>query len=159
MNTFKIPQILKLFPGARFIHIYRDGRAVIFSYMKKEYEKISANRQIYRGQGYDYNREELLKIMAKSWVDHMDEVERQKKELEMEGRIFDLAYESFCDAPESALHGLYDFLGLDRRDSGIDNLPQIGSRNYKFQEQLTPGQVQEVTGIMAKALKKKGYLK
>lgn len=161
MNTFKIPYILKIFPKARFIHIYRDGRAVIFSYMKKEYEKIKSHHEVYRRRGYDFHGEDLLRVMAKSWVDHIEEVEKQKEELELikKGLIYELAYEDFCIDPGAALEGLYDFLQLDRQRWGINSLPAIGSRNYKFKEQLTTGQVEEVTGIMLGSLKKKGYIK
>jgi len=34
-NTFRIPHLLEMFPDARFVHIARDGRAVVYSYVRK----------------------------------------------------------------------------------------------------------------------------
>ena len=52
MIVFMIPYILELFPEARFIHMYRDGRAVAFSYAKTEYAKMEAEPAPYKKKGY-----------------------------------------------------------------------------------------------------------
>lgn len=160
MNTFKIPYILEIFPQARFIHIYRDGRAVIFSYMKKEYEKMRGAAETYKKKGHFYQQEELLEIMAHSWVAHIDEVEKQKKEsaLEENELIHELSYEELCANPQEEMHKIYAFLGLAGDRSNIVSLPVIQNRNYKYRIDLSPAQIEKVGLIMKDALVSKGYM-
>lgn len=159
MNTFRIACILKFFPGARFIHIFRDGRAVAFSHMEKEYVKMQEEKESYRKRSCFYSKDELLEIMARFWVEHINEVEKQKKELSLkENRImYELNYEDFCLDPYEEMRKIFDFLGLDEKRSNIRLFPAIESRNDKYKRSLSAAQVGKVTLIMKDALIRKGY--
>lgn len=159
MNTFKIPFMLDMFPRARFIHVYRDGRAVVYSYFKKEHKKMSAHPEPYRKGGYLFAREELIEILARSWVEHLAEVERHKKALGLDdaGRLYELSYENLCSAPREKLNDIHDFLELDRQRSGIKELPKIENMNYKYKRDLSEDEVGKVDAIMRSLLLEKGY--
>lgn len=159
MNTFKIPYILDIFPGSKFIHIYRDGRAVSYSYQKKEYNKMIENPEPYKSTGHFYNDKTLLEMMAKSWVDHIMEVEKQKQELGQKFIVFELSYEKFCENPPEMMNEIYDFLEIDKNRTEIQKFPTIKNMNFKYKNDLNEDVIRKLNRIMRSALIKKGYLK
>jgi hypothetical protein len=159
MNTFKIPYILEIFPGARFIHIYRDGRAVSYSYQKKEYKKMIENPEPYKKTGHFYTGKILLEMMAKSWIDHIKEVENQKQKLKQKFIFFELSYEEFCESPREMMNEIYDFLKIDKKRTGIQKFPPIKNMNFKYKKDLDEGMIQMLNRVMKSGLIQKGYKK
>jgi hypothetical protein len=157
MNTFKIPYLLKLFPDAKFINIYRDGRAEVFSYFKKIHNRLVNFEEVYKKNGYYLNKEELYDVMAKFWVMSLKEVEKQKDELHLYNKFYEVSYENFCRDPKNELDKLYNFLDLDKSRSGIKKIPEIKNMNYKYKDGLSKKQLKSITEIMAETLKAKGY--
>jgi len=157
MNTFKIPYLLEMFPNAKFINIYRDGRAVTLSYFKKTYSKLLEKEKMYKSKGYFFGKDELLNILAKFWVEHLKEVEKQRGVLDIEDRMYEVSYENFCNNPKGELSGLYDFINLKASRSGIKKTPIIKNMNYKYKEELSKKQIESITEIMTEMLENRGY--
>jgi len=157
MNTFKIPYLLELFPDARFVNIYRDGRAETFSYFKKIYHRIVTHEEIYKKTGYYFSKDELLNKLAQFWVLSLQEVENQKNVLNIDDRLYEASYEGFCNNPKYELGKLYDFLNLESSRNGIKITPEIKNMNYKYKKELSKEQIERITGIMAEMLENKGY--
>lgn len=159
MITFMIPFILEKFPDARFIHIIRDGRAVAFSYAKKQTEKIKSNIEAYDGKGYKLSFNKILMACAKNWKEHIEEVETQKRKLGLEARgiIFELRYEDFCLEPCRVLSQIASFMGIKTNGLQSKDFLNIKNANHKYREQLSKEAIYELTQIMEPSLKEKGY--
>ncbi len=155
MNTFRIPDILEIFPDARFIHIIRDGRAVAFSWAKKEYATIQKHADAYRKRGYFCSFDELIKLTALSWVKHLEEVKKQKRKQKLIDRdiLLEFKYEDFCAKPNEYLDLICRFLSLNIRRLGIDDLSYIDSKNYKWKENLKENTINELDKIVTPFLK------
>jgi len=159
MITFMIPFILKEFPDARFVHLIRDGRAVALSYAKKGYKKNQANLNLYKKHGLDYPFKEILKACARSWKLHIEEVERRKRELQLEdkGIIYEIRYEEFCANPHNYLCNIAEIMGIDPNGFKGKSYSHISSTNYKYKEGQDENDIREISQIMEPILKEKGY--
>ncbi|MBF0235830.1 MAG: sulfotransferase, partial [Desulfamplus sp.] len=93
MLSFMIPNILAIFPDAKFIHIYRNGPSVVSSLIKKEWQKYSR---------YFANESEYRIACARYWNDCVLEIETRKKEmlLETKGQYYEFSYEQLCETPQ-----------------------------------------------------------
>jgi hypothetical protein len=136
MINYMVPEILSIFPDARFIHIIRDGRAVAYSYAKKEYGKMCAHEALYRSKGLYTSFDELVLRMADLWKETVQTLRADAVELELsaKGRYTELCYEDFCEEPEQYTRALLDFLGAT---APLEDLGEIiESQNHKFQTAL-----------------------
>ncbi|WP_274476447.1 sulfotransferase family protein [Mangrovimonas aestuarii] len=93
INTIFIDKIAKIFPKAQYIHIVRDPRDVVCSYVK-------ANL-------YDDYFEAL-----KFWKEANRKAELLRKQLP-EDRFYQIRYEDLVKSPDSELKKICDFLGVD----------------------------------------------
>jgi len=157
MLNFMLPDVDRLFPDARFIHIVRDGRAVALSYALKEHPKMLQGEAIYRASGLWMSFEDLCERMAGLWVETLTEIETQKRALgwDASGRYHECRYEDFCTTPLESAREIIAYLGLDPATAQLGE--HVKSMNYKFREQLPAPLLAAITSTMAAMLTVKGY--
>lgn len=94
--TMIIPQLMVYFPDAKFIHIIRQGRAVVNSMLKS---------------GFDYAAFKDFKMACQTWVLY---VERGRQaEQDYFGRVLEVRHEALTSQPEQVFDRIYGFLGLE----------------------------------------------
>lgn len=91
-HALVMPRILKIFPKAKIIFIYRDGRDAYISALKHSGVRLKI------GENYP-----LL------WRDSMHEL----KNLGADPRVLSIKYEELCEAPEKTLRPIIQACGLD----------------------------------------------
>ncbi len=157
MIAFIIPRIAELFPDARFIHIFRDGRVSSYVTAKKEYSKMISEPDSYKKAGYYYNSfEELLFQMALYWKLTMTEVEKLTSEKGLSGNnLMQFSYEEFCSNPRDSLERICDFINIPYQDLRTDYI--VDKNNYHFKEMGT-FKINMLNELIGFALKNKGYL-
>jgi hypothetical protein len=150
MISFLIPEILDIFPDARFIHIYRFGPSVIESYFKKNFGKY---------KNYQYSEREYKIHCAKYWNACIMEIEKRKEEFSLirKGQFLELSYEDLCQNPKDALLKLAEFLKVSVEGFKFD-IHAISSQNYKAAESKNGLFGGELLRVMDPAMKLKGYL-
>lgn len=87
-----IPRLAVLYPGARFIHLIRDGRDVAISYIELSYEC-----RFYDGKRFD-------------WIASMDKA-REFRHSRYAGRVLEVRYENLVANRERTLREICAFLG------------------------------------------------
>jgi len=159
MLNFMLPEVNRLFPDARFIHIVRDGRAVALSYALKEHRKMLQDEALYRSSGLWMSFEDLCERMAGLWVETLTEIETQRRALGWDGsgRYHECRYEDFCATPLESTREIVTYLGLDPGAAKLGE--HVKSMNYKFREQLAAPLLAAITSVMAGMLEAKGYPK
>ena len=105
-HTARIPNLLKLYPDARFIHVVRDPYAVYASTLKLW-------RMLYAVHGlqkpsWEGLREHILKTFVRLHDSYED-----SRDLIPKSHLHELRYEDLVSDPVSRLEVVYRALGLD----------------------------------------------
>ena len=158
-HTFRISQLLKMFPGARLIHLIRDGRAVAHSYTghllrkNKLQEWPAEQREI-----FSQNPEELTLFLASFWKKNIEEVVHQDRmfELTKQGKLFTLSYEDLCNDTNTTLNHICGYLKLDP-ERFMARKREIDNCNHKWKSSLKPALVSKMVSAMEPALTECGY--
>ncbi|MEM7332800.1 MAG: sulfotransferase [Chloroflexota bacterium] len=150
MISFMVPQLLLLYPKAKFIHIYRNGPSVVESFLKKEWGKY---------RDYFGVEDEYRLCCAKYWNACLMEIEHQKRALTLEesSAFLEFSYEQLCDSPTETLGEIGCFLSVSPAEFAFDT-SQIVSQNYKVGAYSNEEKWAELSRIMRPAMKLKVYL-
>lgn len=104
-----VDRILDVFPGARIVHLVRDGRDVHLSYrnVRRSGEKWGPNGVI---------------ASALYWVDGLRRIESVP-----EASLLELKYEDVVANPDVELRRLCEFIGISYRPEMAENRQSVGS--------------------------------
>lgn len=160
INTFRVPDIVHIFPDARIIHMVRDGRAVSVSYAHKLQQKFGEHPDQYAGTNLMKPFDEMVVAMGAFWKLNLEEVARQDNALALSARqkMIELTYESLCDDRDRALKTICDFIGLDagRFSPRLAQEP-IASRNDKWRQEVGAELLRKMDAAMQPLLSNRGY--
>jgi sulfotransferase family protein len=135
-NSLRVPFLLKAFPDARFVFLYRDPRQVLASMIEAW---LSGRFQTYRGgmlpgwpapywsllltPGWrDLAGRPLPEIVASQWQATIETLLRDLEPLP-DGRWQAVRYDRFIDRPAATLDALCRSLGLEWDERPIQGLP------------------------------------
>lgn len=99
INSVFVPQLLQIFPQAKFIHLVRDPRANICSHLKSKME-------------------DKIGMAALKWIEFNQHAERVK--MDRPANYFLLRYEDFISRPEACLKEIVHFLEIDFRPEMLE---------------------------------------
>jgi len=160
MNTFRIPQILHIFPQARFIHVLRDGRAVAHDYAEQLRPKMEIWSEAYEKLGLTCSHDELILRLGRFWKAGVEEIlyQDQKLKLSQRGVLFELTYEQLCENPALSLQQVLLHLGLDENCliSMTTQLP-AGTRGPGRCRKLDKELLSQLEMVLQPTLNRKGY--
>lgn len=111
-HTFRVPVLLKMFPNAKFVYIYRDPYAVYSS-------SLHLRRTLFAENGLskivmdDKMRDDMMDMYS-----HCFESYEKARDLIPEGNLHEIRFEDLEVDPLGEMHRLYQGLGL----SGWENL-------------------------------------
>lgn len=159
MLAFMIPEVLRLFPTIKLIHLHRDGRSVALSLAKKQLKEAKANEQLYRERGHWMEYEELLVRMSHLWVEHIQEIQRQDDALGLEtgGRMIQVSYETLCQNPRDEAMRIADFVGLDKNGFDSERFGEVKLSSAKLDGQVSDSEKKKMMEILTPTLTKLGY--
>ena len=157
MTAFMLPFIDATFPGARFLHLYRNGYAVALSYAKLQQARTERDPAYAARPGGLSSFDELLETCAGVWNEHVMEIEARKASPELGGRILDVRYEELCARPAEDLARIAGFLGIDAHPFRRGDYRHIEATNFKLRRELEPEQLRSMTPPMLPGLERLGY--
>jgi hypothetical protein len=157
MVSFMLERVLELFPDARFIHLYRDGRAVAASWMVKDRAKLHSAKA--RAMGLAFDDDALLERYATYWNLVVAELQRAeaRHRLRARDRWHDLSYEALCADPAAALTALAGFIGVAPEPLLGSELAAIRNTNHKARAQLSSVAVARLSTLARPGLSTLGY--
>jgi len=105
-NTFRIPQLLKLFPDAKFVYIYRNPYKTLSSF-------ILFMKQVMLGVGFqNIDEKEIDKQLLNLYILALEKYENDKK-LIPENNLIEIQYETFKSDPFKAIENIYHTFDLN----------------------------------------------
>ncbi|QDT44827.1 Sulfotransferase domain protein [Gimesia alba] len=105
-HTFRIPFLLKMFPDARFVYIYRNPYKVYNS-------TLHLRRTMFGDNGFaPLDMEKLEEDMAHIYENHLHVYERDRQTVP-EGQLHEVRFEDLEADPVSELRRVYEHLNLD----------------------------------------------
>jgi hypothetical protein len=135
----------RIFDGALFIHIVRDGRAVALS-----------NRKRFEVEGRTFT--EALRTSARTWVETLDYVEGMNARLG--ARLMTMRYEDLCADVHEGLREAFRFSQVDPdpMDLDIDDLPRtLHPTNDNWLTGCSPSDRELLDHDLGGTLKRWGY--
>jgi hypothetical protein len=160
--------LTKAFPDALFVHVVRDGRAVVRSLLNVAFwrEKGGLNRPFWTGGLTRDDLNELaaagndpLILAALQWRRVVETTERELSLL-TDSRYITVKYEEVVKAADQVLAKLFDFFAIDvdpehltkqLADGGLANM------NYKYHQGFSEPRIEQMTSVMQPTLSSHGY--
>ena len=159
-NNRRISLLAGAFPGARFVHIIRDGRAVALSLSRVDWWRESVVSW-YGGTPARWEAEgrDPWDLCALEWVENLHAVEDGLRAVPSH-RVTTLRYEDVVGAPLDALAQIAAFAGLAARPSWMGELERVRfhDRNRTWADQLSPAALSRIEALQHDDLLRHGYL-
>jgi hypothetical protein len=155
-NSVRIEYLQAVFPDALFIHVIRDGRAVVRS-MLEMYEREPARKAVPMGNFCKppdwrlYLRDDLVEQSALQWREIVLHVLGKRDELG--SRYHELRYEDLCQDPRRILGQAMAFAELRADEDVLARLPQqLPLQNYKWRQTFSQVQIETLARVQAPLL-------
>ena len=138
--SLRVSWLEVVFPGALFIHLIRDWRAVVSS-MALRREKREK-----RGGGWfgihtpDWrDMSGLSHVVSSARIYRHTTMTLEAESARKGERFLTIAYEDLCENPSTTLQSITKFCGLTWDEAFVKSIPdKFNSANFKWQETLDP---------------------
>lgn len=161
-NNRRVPWLEAAFPGARYIHLVRDGRAVAYSLLRVNwwaehtlYWAGKTPRQMVVG-GADE-----LELAARNWVEEMASIESGLKQLGPD-RVLQMRYEDLLANPRAEVQRALEFIGVSfAADPAFGALLEglkLQPRQEPWSSRWTPQETERVLRLQGETLARWGYV-
>ncbi len=146
-NTLRVPWLLKVFPDACFVHIIRDGRAVVRSMVrvleKNKGKETKVLGSFARPTGWqEYYQADPYEAHSRQWVGIEQTVQEDLKTVDP-SRIFRTKYEDFIIHTRQIMTDICAQFDLRTDAEAVDRWPvHLENRNVKWPQECTPAQIE-----------------
>lgn len=160
-NTVRIAFLCRVFPDARFIHVIRDGRAVVSSIVSQIRSRPRRQAQpmggFCRPPGWRaLLRDDLVEQSALQWRAIVRHARAEGAALG--DRYREARYEELCAEPRATCRALYEFAGLPADEAQLADIPErLEVRGEVWRERLTPAEIASVEKSAGDLLAELGY--
>lgn len=157
-----------IFPAARFIHIVRDGRAVVSSVLEAPFfDGWSGPSRWTRGElsqrqmkAWKDSGESFVMLAAIGWENRLQAFESALSSLDQH-QLLQFKYEDYCDNPVAAMQKIMTFLELpdDSNHTFMDRVaqqPRINTQ-HKWRDNFTELQQAQLSEYLQPLLARYGY--
>jgi len=138
-NSTRILYIKKIFPDAKIIHIYRDGREVVNS--------VTRNM--------DNN---MIKKICERWVKTINEIKKQQSKVSKLD-FFEIKYEEFCEKPREIIEKAFQICELELNESQEERIPsKLDNFNGNWMNEIDTKYHSLMRKKLEKTMQKLGYI-
>lgn len=154
------------FPDAKFIHVVRDGRAVVNSIMQIDFWDGWRGTKGWRGldmtpeqqRRWDDSGQSFVTLAAMELADMLDAMVAATKLVPAE-QFLEISYESLCEDPVGSFESVASFCGVEMTSDFERTVIDFGFRNTneKWRRDLTVAQQRELETELASHLSHWNY--
>lgn len=161
-SSVRLPFIEAIFPEAKYIHVYRDGRAVVSSILDL-IEREPFRQSIPLGafcKPADWR--ELVKMEplvrhACQWRDIMQTIREDSGAIDKK-QWLDVSYEEFCRKPGETMSSVFEFMGARPGKEQIRNIENMPQKNdQKWRQRFSDEEIASMNEIMGQQLRAYNY--
>jgi hypothetical protein len=160
-NNRRVPWLEVAFPGVRYIHLLRDGRAVAASLSKVGW--WGTHKLFWTGLSPDdmvADGHDHLALAAENWVREVAGIDTALASIAPE-RVHTLRYEALLESPIEELRAVFAFMGIDTDDDPafVSSIQRIGLRPARvgLPAQWSASDRERVDEIQSAMLDRHGY--
>jgi hypothetical protein len=143
-NTQRLRLINRMFPGAYYIHMIRDPRAVINSFLNVDFWN-DMNVWWLGGKTVSELRKQggkPIELAMEHWRRNLQEIMSNKDILD---KYMEVGYEDFVKDPRLEVGRILTFCGLSFPERFKEFVPEnLPNRNYKWHEDLNKEQISSI---------------
>ena len=160
--------IKEIFPGAKFIHFLRDGRAVANSLINEPWWWGWRGPQNWRWgdlpspyqREWDSHQRSFIVLAGIQWKMLLDALEETKQDVAQDS-FLQVKYEELCRQPVSAFEKIANFSELPWNESFASTIEKsnLRSTNERWQQELTEAQISSLNKVLQTHLIRYGYAK
>jgi len=156
-NTQRLRLINRMFPEAYYIHMIRDGRAVINSYLNVDWWDDTAIWWLgKRVSEWKRGGNDPVELAAKHWRTNFEEIQANKGIFK---KYMEVRYEDFVREPRIVANQITDFCNIAFPETFEKFVPtSLPNMNYKWKRGLSPEQVAVIETNTSDLLERLGYL-
>ena len=159
-NTRRIRYLNNIFPDARFVHVIRDGRAVVASLLNVYFWK---DLQLWY-EGYQkrdkprVNRKNDIERAARLWVEEVN-IARDARDHLLAAQYREIRYEDFVNDPVSTMQKTCVFLELEWTPEIQQHITEVNIRNlnHRYRDRLTKSQIRVLNEMLQPVFNDLGY--
>lgn len=160
-NTLRIPWILRIFPDAQFVHIIRDGRAVVRSMIRvveRQNKQDKPLGQFARPPGWrEYYKNDPYEAHSRQWVG-IEEIVRADLEHVRPENIYRTKYEEFIVRTRPIMREICERFELRSDADSVGVFPEkLENRNVKWPQECTAEQIETMRRWLTPMLIAYGY--
>ena len=158
--------LLEAFPEAKFIHVVRDGRAVVNSIMQVDFWEGWRGTKGWRGQAmtpdqqqrWDDSGQSFVTLAAMELSDMLDAMVTATS-LVPKSQFFEITYEALCDDPVASFESAVSFCDMSMTADFERSVADFGFRNTndKWRRDLTDVQQRQLETELIPHLTRWGY--
>jgi len=161
-NTRRSLYLQEIFPDALFIHIIRDGRAVINSFLNVHFWE---NLHLWYDENFRtpsqlvLEGENEINLAAKLWKYEVERMLSDSKKINKD-QYFEVRYEKFTKEPISTLREILDFCNLNSHNDFFKFIKSfnINDMNFKWRESFTNSNIKLIEKEAGSLLLKLNYI-
>ena len=163
----RVKFLKELFPNAKFIHVYRDGRAVTASNLKVGFWNGWEGPRNWRwGELSEVYKEEWVKhekafiaLGGIQWKILMDAAEKATRDLN-EDNFMEVKYENLCKDHLSVMKDVLSFCELEWTRSFEKSIKRFSleNTNYKWKQDFSEKQQDILNSVLESNLSRYGYV-
>jgi hypothetical protein len=159
-NNQRIGLLADTFPGARFVSLLRDGRAVACSLSRVDWWRdtvvpwYGATPRDWETEGRD-----PWELCARTWVEELLELRDGLRAVPSE-QVLEVRYETLVEDPLAVVDGVARFAGLSPDPRWTASLRRLSypNRNEAWRRELEPAVADRITAIQQPMLEELGYV-
>lgn len=160
-NSVRIGYIDRIFTQAFFIHVIRDGRAVVNSIVN-EIENDPFRQTIPFGNfckppGWrEFLRDDPIEQAALQWREIVRFILDHREQLG--DRYHELTYEDLCQDPRGTLASAFPAVELPATEETMTRIPRsLKNMNFKYRSELSMEQIERINDVQGALLRELGY--
>lgn len=159
-NNLRVPVLDVAFPGARYVEIVRDGRAVALSISKVNW--WGPGRVWWLGRSADEweaDGGDPLELTARHWVVELDTLAAASADISSD-RYYRVRYEDIVEDPVPSLRAVAKFIGLDPDNADwvrqLENL-EFPNKNQTWKDDLADADIATIEAVQGERLVQHRY--